>query len=72
MANSFSNLVNNFAQGIHKIKSKYGHDNRKCETSVIKYRDCNSFPEYANFKDNLTLVRVSFLGVRFVRFMLET
>ena len=31
-----SNLVNNLAQEIHKIKFKYGHDNKKCETCGIK------------------------------------
>ena len=29
MASSLSNLVNNLAKGIHKIKCKYGHDNKK-------------------------------------------
>ena len=43
MASSLSNLVNNLDQGIHKIKYKYGHDNKKCETCVIKYKDCE-FP----------------------------
>ena len=31
MANSLSNLVNNLSEGIHKIKYKYGHDDKKCE-----------------------------------------
>ena len=25
---------------------------KKCETCGIKYKDCDSFPEYTNFKDN--------------------
>ena len=29
------NLVNNFAEGIHKIKCKYGNDGKKCETCGI-------------------------------------
>ena len=29
MASSVSNLVDNFAEGIHKIKCKYGHDNKR-------------------------------------------
>ena len=40
MASSLSNHVNILAEGIHKIKCKYGHDNKKCETCGIKYKDC--------------------------------
>ena len=29
MASSSSNLVNNFAEGFHKIKCKYGHIGKK-------------------------------------------
>ena len=36
MACSLSNLVNNFAEGIHKIKCKHKHDDKKCETCGIK------------------------------------
>ena len=32
VASSLSNLVNNLAEGINKIKCKYGHDDKKCET----------------------------------------
>ena len=53
MASSLSDLVNNLSEGIHKIKCKYGHDNNKWETYGIKYRYCNCFLEYANFKDDL-------------------
>ena len=53
MASSLSDLVNNSSEGIHKIKCKYGHDNNKWETYGIKYRYCNCFLEYANFKDDL-------------------
>ena len=38
MASSLSNLVNNLAEEIHKIKCKYGHDNKKRETCGIKYQ----------------------------------
>ena len=27
-----SNLVNNLSEGIHRIKCKYGHDDKICET----------------------------------------
>ena len=40
MASFLSNLVNNLAEGIHKVKCKYGHDNKKLETCGIKYKDC--------------------------------
>ena len=38
---------------IHRIKCKYGHDDKKCETCGIKYKCCDCFLEYMNFKDNL-------------------
>ena len=53
MASSLSNLVNNLAEGSCKIKCKYGHDERKCGTCRIKYKDCMCFLEYANFRDNV-------------------
>ena len=42
MASSLSNPVNNVAEGIHKIKYKYNHVDKKCETCGIKYKffDC--------------------------------
>ena len=43
MASSLSNLVNNHSEEIHRIKFKYGHDDRKCKACEIKYRYCNSF-----------------------------
>ena len=39
MVSSLSDIVNNFAEGIHKIKCKGGHDNKKCKTYQIKYKD---------------------------------
>ena len=53
MASSLSNLDNKLSEGIHKIKCKNGHDNKKCETCGIKYKYCNCFLEYTNFKDDL-------------------
>ena len=37
MASSLSNLANNLSEGLHRIKCKLGHDNKKCETCGIKY-----------------------------------
>ena len=53
MASSLSNLVNNPAEGINRVKCKYGHHNKKCENGRIKYKNCTCFLEYNNFKDNL-------------------
>ena len=53
MARSLSNLVNNLSERIHRIKCKYGHNDKKCETCGITYEVCNCFLEYANLKDNL-------------------
>ena len=53
MASSLSNLVNNLSEGIHRIKCKFGHDDKKYETCGIKYEYCNCVLEYTNFKDDL-------------------
>ena len=52
MVSSLSNLVNNLSEGIHRIKCKIGHDDKKCETCRIKYTYCDSFLKYMNFKDH--------------------
>ena len=52
MAISSSNLVNNFSEEIHKIKWKYGHNEKKIKTFGITYQVCNCFLEYTNFKDD--------------------
>ena len=43
MASSLSNLVNNLSEGIHKIKCKYRHNDKKCETCEIRYKYCDGF-----------------------------
>ena len=53
MASSLSNLVSNLSEGIHRIKCKFGHHDEKCETCGIKYKYCDCFLEYTNFKDDL-------------------
>ena len=40
MTSSLLNLADNLAEGVHKIKFKDRHDNKKCETRGIKYKDC--------------------------------
>ena len=41
------------SEGLHRIKCKFGHDDKKCHTCGIKYRYCDCFLEYTNFKDDL-------------------
>ena len=53
MASSLVNLVDNFVEGIHQIKCKYRHDNKKCEKWGIKYKDCECCHACTNDKDNL-------------------
>ena len=53
MTSSLSNLVNNFAEGVHRIKCKFRHNDKKSGTCRIKYKYCNCFLEYKNFKDYL-------------------
>ena len=36
MASSLSNLVNNPSEGVHRIRCKFGHDDKKCEICGIK------------------------------------
>ena len=53
MAGSLTNLVNNISEGIHRIKCKFGHDDKKCETCGIKHKHCDCFLEYKILKDDL-------------------
>ena len=47
------NLVNNLSEEIHRTKCKFVHSDKKCETCGIKYKHCDCFLEYTNFKDDL-------------------
>ena len=53
MTGSLSNLVINISDGIHKIKCKFRHDDKKCEICGIACKVCDCFFEYKNFKDGL-------------------
>ena len=53
MASSLSNFVKNLAEGIAKIKCTCGHDEKKCESSGIKYRDHDCFLECTNIENDL-------------------
>ena len=50
MASSLSNLADNLAERILKIKCKYRHDNKKCEKCGIKYKDCEYYLENKSVK----------------------
>ena len=53
MVSPLSNFTNNLSEGIHIIKCKYQHGNKKCKICGVKYKYCNCFLEYINFKDYL-------------------
>ena len=38
MASSLSNLVSNLSEETHRIKYKFGHNDKKCEKCEIKYK----------------------------------
>ena len=48
-----SYLANNLSEGIHRIKQKFGRNDKKCEICGIKYKYCDCFLEHTNFKDDL-------------------
>ena len=52
IAISLSNLVNFLFEGIHRIKCKFGHNDKKCENCGIKYKYCTCFLEHINSKDD--------------------
>ena len=43
MASCLSNFINNLSEEIHRIKYKFGHDDKKCDTCWIEYKYCNFF-----------------------------
>ena len=53
MASLLSNLSSNLSEGMHQIKCKYGHDEKKCETCRYKYKYCDCFLEYTNLEDDI-------------------
>ena len=50
MVSLLPNLANNLVEGIHKIKCKYGLDNKKCGTFGTKYKDCEWCLGYTSLK----------------------
>ena len=49
------NPVNNISKGIHKTKSKYRYDVKKCETCRIKYKYCDLFLECKNLFNKMPM-----------------
>ena len=43
MGSLLSNLVNYLSDGFNKIRFKYWHNDKKCETCGIKYKCCHIF-----------------------------
>ena len=50
MSIPLSNFVNNYSEGNHKIKCKKRHDDNKFQSCRIRYKYCDCFLEYPNFK----------------------
>lgn len=53
MARSLSSLADNIAERIQQLKCKCRHDDKKCETCKIKWKDGAGVVEYTNVKDAL-------------------
>ena len=53
MASSLSNVADNHSEGIHKVKCKYGYDNKTCKFCQIKYKSYEHWFKYTNIKDDL-------------------
>ena len=50
---SLSNLINKLSEGIHRLKYKFRHDDKKYKTHEIKYKYCGCFFEFKYFEDDL-------------------
>ena len=57
MASSLSYLVNNFEEGVHKIKCKYGHDDKKIRNGGITCKHYECCVQYTDFKDDLIVYK---------------
>ena len=72
MESSLSNLVNNLAEGIHKIKCKNEHNNKKFEMRGIKFNDCYCFLEYTSFKDVLKKFKCLCCNKNYIESLMKT
>ena len=53
ITSSLLNLFKNLSEGIHKTKGNYGRNDGKWKICGSKYKVCDCFLEYTNFKDDL-------------------
>ena len=67
MASSLSDLVNNLSEGIHRIKCKFGHYDKKCETCRIKYNYCECFLENTTFNDRVQMSTIVFVVTKIIK-----
>ena len=50
MVSSLSNLFNDLAEGIHKIKCKYGHNDKNMKLAELNTKLVTAFLNRQNFK----------------------
>ena len=62
MTSLLSSLVNNLSEGVHRIKYKFGNDEKNV-TCGIKYKYCYCFLEYINFKDDLNFLTTTIISL---------
>ena len=53
MAILLSIFINSLSEGNHRVKCKYGQDDKRYETCRIKYKYCDCYLDYPNLKDDL-------------------
>ena len=52
MASTLSYLVNNISEGIHKVKCKYGHNEKNVKLVELHSKNATGFFEHVKFKDH--------------------
>ena len=52
ITSALSSIVNNPSEGIHKVKCRFGYNDKKYETCGITYEVCY-YKKQTNFKDDL-------------------
>ena len=57
MTRLLPNFVDILGKEVHKIKCKYGHDDKNCEAGGIKYKDFECCLVYINVKNDLILYK---------------
>ena len=52
MASTLSYLLNNISEGIHKVKCKYGHNEKNVKLVELDSKNATGFFEHVKFKDH--------------------